>query len=1144
MASSAGDPGVSTAAPGCAALAAGESLDDVLARHVILTRGPSDDPYVTTAGLPRPMPPTPRPVEPRGRTFVCYAVRRGWRPGIYKEWNDAQNQVLGYPGHEYRGFETVADAQHWMRKRPHRYGGPRCRGVWRMVESSGPAPNLHRFDASVKLYDNLLGPGRQELFDTLTSEVAPLQVKHFAQMMLPLRQIVVPCRRSVIIDYSRAELRGDDRFAIIEGPCAYYESDHDMGWTHVEIGLSLRGGDTLEGLRRANANRTTILVVGVTSVEDWHDGIRRFQQHNPGRWAVLPMHDGPRLGTPVRHIDLLAGMGEWALAAKEVSWNTLLGVDWDPETEGPWRQMNPEAGFLETDIMDMQCWDHLSTLRAHVWTASLPTKPWVCPGEGLGYNDPDSHVTIMLPLLAWACQPAVVVMDQAPKFTRVRGGSDVNYLRKMWEFAMYGLVCEPVQMGSFLPQHGERVMMIATCGALAARASEGGYYLDTVRSLVLATNSKDPVECGAIHLHWSEDTLDHLSLTEDEIALYGDQKRLPEADYPRYIQRDAPMAPLLPTYGKDHLLRGPIRGPIWAGSGAGPTGQRYLHPREVAACFGFPPDQPLPENWGPAWEKLGHSTPVPFAVLGASRAHLLLVKALGMQAPPPTWFMQQSLDNAQNFHFRGQLGPRGLSSATTVKILPDRVNGMHDVAVAYQHNAYIAVCAIFDFLGRHTLQHHGDLDQEARDKWFLGRFLWNKLMHAINGNQAAQAPPPMAATAPPRATVFRAGSAAASSSMFGRPARGGQMELPDGVREDLVGKAWAQRLLHGAQRLSWLARQGLATRRTIGQIWDERLMLPRARPGTNVEVGQRQLGRQLEAAEGRYRRAASLAQEARTAALAARLVRGRQGTGGPSPHAIVLGILREWLDIELLDTAASAVVTGYDLLRAGTRNLMAVPMWGWLGVTEVEKASERWEREVLATLDSNAPNDGPTRPCGAAAAACAQDCLPYPPLLRCQALGLSATSCAPSRAGERPLPSSVCTHQRARTEHPINDTCGQACTHTGPQTGAARANPAPLLVEERRAVAVLGLPPGQAAARQCFGPAALWSPHPGDAPAGGAGVRPCTLGMRGGARPAAARLLRPVRELRREGRPTRLGCAVRRGAPPPRQPPCGLAEAG
>eukprot|EP00969_Alexandrium_andersonii_P185825 8210784-Alexandrium_andersonii.AAC.1 len=69
--------------------------------------------------------------------------------------------------------------------------------------------------------------------------------------------------------------------------------------------------------------------------------------------------------------------------------------------------MNPEAGFLEADIVDMQCWDCLSTLRAHVWTASPPTKPWVCAGEGRGYNTPDSRATIMLPLLAWACQPAM-----------------------------------------------------------------------------------------------------------------------------------------------------------------------------------------------------------------------------------------------------------------------------------------------------------------------------------------------------------------------------------------------------------------------------------------------------------------------------------------------------------------------------------------------------------------------------------------------------------------------------------------------------------------------------------------------------------------------------------------------------------------
>eukprot|EP00969_Alexandrium_andersonii_P186313 8230938-Alexandrium_andersonii.AAC.1 len=65
-------------------------------------------------------------------------------------------------------------------------------------------------------------------------------------MMLPLQKLAVPYRRSAIIDYSRAVLRGDDRVAIVEGPCAYYESEFDMGWTHVEICLCLRRGDTLD----------------------------------------------------------------------------------------------------------------------------------------------------------------------------------------------------------------------------------------------------------------------------------------------------------------------------------------------------------------------------------------------------------------------------------------------------------------------------------------------------------------------------------------------------------------------------------------------------------------------------------------------------------------------------------------------------------------------------------------------------------------------------------------------------------------------------------------------------------------------------------------------------------------------------------
>eukprot|EP00969_Alexandrium_andersonii_P047699 2093235-Alexandrium_andersonii.AAC.1 len=68
-----------------------------------------------------------------------------------------------------------------------------------------------------------------------------------------------------------------------------------------------------------------------------------------------------------------------------------------------------------------------------------------------------------------------------------------------------------------------------------------------------------------------------------------------------------------------------------------------------------------------------------------------------MQVPEPAWFMQQSLYKAQNFFFRGQEGPLGISAANTVKVLPYRANGTHDVAMALHRNAKIAIFTIFHF---------------------------------------------------------------------------------------------------------------------------------------------------------------------------------------------------------------------------------------------------------------------------------------------------------------------------------------------------------------------------------------------------------------------------------------------------------------
>lgn len=45
-----------------------------------------------------------------------YAVARGLRPGIYKDWSECSAQVTGFSGSNYKGHNTLKDAQRWMRE--------------------------------------------------------------------------------------------------------------------------------------------------------------------------------------------------------------------------------------------------------------------------------------------------------------------------------------------------------------------------------------------------------------------------------------------------------------------------------------------------------------------------------------------------------------------------------------------------------------------------------------------------------------------------------------------------------------------------------------------------------------------------------------------------------------------------------------------------------------------------------------------------------------------------------------------------------------------------------------------------------------------------------------------------------------------
>lgn len=43
-----------------------------------------------------------------------YAVRKGKKTGVFSSWNDCKSSVDGFPGAEYKGFATLAEAKEYM----------------------------------------------------------------------------------------------------------------------------------------------------------------------------------------------------------------------------------------------------------------------------------------------------------------------------------------------------------------------------------------------------------------------------------------------------------------------------------------------------------------------------------------------------------------------------------------------------------------------------------------------------------------------------------------------------------------------------------------------------------------------------------------------------------------------------------------------------------------------------------------------------------------------------------------------------------------------------------------------------------------------------------------------------------------------
>ncbi|KAF9623316.1 hypothetical protein IFM89_000805 [Coptis chinensis] len=47
----------------------------------------------------------------------CYAVIRGWQPGIYRHWSSCRDQVHKFAGQDYIGCNSIEEAELLLRKK-------------------------------------------------------------------------------------------------------------------------------------------------------------------------------------------------------------------------------------------------------------------------------------------------------------------------------------------------------------------------------------------------------------------------------------------------------------------------------------------------------------------------------------------------------------------------------------------------------------------------------------------------------------------------------------------------------------------------------------------------------------------------------------------------------------------------------------------------------------------------------------------------------------------------------------------------------------------------------------------------------------------------------------------------------------------
>jgi site-specific DNA-cytosine methylase len=273
-------------------------------------------------------------------------------------------------------------------------------------------------------------------------------------------------------------------------------------------------------------------------------------------------------------LEFCAGIGGFSFALKEIGETVVQALELEPHIVEMYRMLHRNEAYI-ADITDLD--NAGAFLAAECWAGGAPCQAFSQAGSMAGWRDRRAEPLLCIMLFAALFRPRWILIENVPKLVEHKPFADTLY--KILAEIGYSPDVSIIQAAEFLPQSRQRAIISLT------RTEDKEARTTLVRRQRELDADTGPT-LGSLGVPADIHSPGPLLLDEATQAVYFSKGSMPGPGYPRVARADMQLRTVMHSYGMDNRHERKFGQLVHHRNGR----FRFLHPVEILATLGFPPD--------------------------------------------------------------------------------------------------------------------------------------------------------------------------------------------------------------------------------------------------------------------------------------------------------------------------------------------------------------------------------------------------------------------------------------------------------------------------------------------------------------------------------------------------------------------------